>query len=132
VRTILPHTADLRAEIRAPDLVALYAEAAGLVREILVGGSAVAARETRRIALAGGDDSERLFRFVRELLYLADSERFLPAAATLEADEVTVDGEPFDAARHVAERQVKAVTRHGFELERAADGSWRCRMVFDL
>jgi SHS2 domain-containing protein len=131
VRTILPHTADLGAEIAAPELAALYDEGASLLREILVGASPVEARESRRLALVGDDERERLFRFLRELVYLADCERFLPAAVTIAKRVATVAGETFDPSRHVAERQVKALTRHRFELEREK-GGYRCRMVFDL
>lgn len=127
----LDHTADLRAELVAPDFAALLDEAVALVRELLVGDSPVAARTERRFALAGEDEAEQLFRFVRELVYLADSESFLPAAVGVEARAVRVAGERFDPARHGLERQVKAVTRHGLLCERVADG-WRAELVFDL
>jgi SHS2 domain-containing protein len=130
-RSYLAHTADLRARVEAPDLAGLYAEAATLVREIVVGDSPVAPRERRRIALAGDDDGERFFRFLRELVYLYDAEGFLPAAARLAGDAVEVDGEPFDPARHVSERQLKAVTRHRYLFARDAEGC-ASEVVFDL
>lgn len=131
MRTLLAHTADLAAEIGGADLAELYREGTALVREILVAQSVVEPRQARRIALAGDDDGERLFRYLRELVYLADAESFLPAAVSLEGAEATVEGERFDAARHVAQRQLKALTRHQFALTRD-DGGYRCRMVFDL
>lgn len=131
MRTLLAHTADLAAEIGGADLAELYGEGTALVREILVGESPVEPRQTRPIELVGDDDGERLFRYLRELVYLADAEAFLPASVTLAGRVATVAGERFDAARHVAERQVKALTRHRFELVRDAAG-YRCRMVFDL
>ena len=131
MRRLLAHTADLSAEIAAPELAGLYGEAASLLREILVGTSPVSERESRRIELAGDNERERLFRFLRELVYLADSERFLPAAVALGDGFAAVTGERFDPSRHVVERQVKALTRHQFALERENDG-YRCRMVFDL
>jgi SHS2 domain-containing protein len=131
VRRLLAHTADLRAELSAPDFAALSAEAAALVRELCVGASAVEAREERRFALEGGDDAERFFRFVRELLYLADAERFLPAGCTLALGEARVAGERFDPTRHVAERQLKALTRHRYRFERTESGL-AAELVFDL
>lgn len=128
---LLAHTADLRAELVAPDFAALCDEAVLLVRELLVGTSPVAPRQQRCIPLLGDDDAERFFRFVRELLYLADADGFLPAACTLGEREVTVAGEPFDPARHVAERQVKALTRHQYVFEPAA-GGLRAELIFDL
>ena len=128
---LLAHTADLRAELAAPDFAALCAEAVALVRELLVGTSPVVPSVERRVELAGDDEAERFFRFVRELLYLADAERFLPAACAVGTGEVTVAGEPFDSARHRTERQIKALTRHRYLYERDAGGV-RAELLFDL
>jgi len=129
---LLAHTADLRAELTAPDAPSLAREAARLIRELLVGESPVAAREERRIALPAGDDAERFFRYVRELVYLADAERFLPADAEATANGMLVRGERFDPGWHVAERQIKALTRHHYVYERATGGGLRVELVFDL
>ncbi|MCB1009975.1 MAG: archease [Acidobacteria bacterium] len=129
-RTLLAHTADLRAELSAADERALYAEAVALVRELLVGASPVEEREVVRLAPGGDDDAERFFRFVRELVYLADAESFLPASVRLE-DGIRLGGERFDPSRHVVERQIKAVTRHHFEFRSGAEGV-RAELVFDL
>lgn len=131
MRRFLDHTADLRAEIAAADFEALLGEAAALVREILVGASAVEPRAERRIALDAREEGEDLFRFVRELVYLADREAFLPAAARIEGNAAVIAGERFDPGRHVPERQVKAVTRHQYSCAHEADG-WRATLVFDL
>jgi len=129
-RTLLAHTADLRAELAAADERALYAEAVALVREILVGASPVEEREELRVAPEGDDEAERFFRFVRELVYLADAESFLPASVRIDGG-VLLRGERFDPARHVVERQIKAVTRHHFAYRRGAAGL-RAELVFDL
>jgi SHS2 domain-containing protein len=126
---LLDHTADLRASLEAPDFPGLLQSAAELMREILVGESPIRAKEIRRIHLEG-DDEEQLFRFLRELLYLYDTEGFLPARVEV-SEEPTVWGECFDRLRHVAERQLKAVTRHGFRLHRTGD-RWQAEVLFDL
>jgi SHS2 domain-containing protein len=159
----LAHTADLRAALDGTDLASLYQSAADLVHEILVGSSVVASGEERCLAVEGADDGERFFRFVRGLLFLYDSECFLPArvagaggrggrdaggevAASGDVGgdgevaaggdvggdgEVCVYGEPFDAARHASEHQVKAVTRHGYRFERTPAG-YAAELLFDL
>ena len=126
----LPHTADLRARLRGETLPSLYQAGADLVRDILVGGSPVEAREERSFPLEGESDAERFFRFVRELAFLFDAEQFLPATVTLEG-EANVVGETFDPQRHTSERQLKAVTRHGYTFEHDAAG-YRAELVFDL
>jgi SHS2 domain-containing protein len=129
----LAHTADLRAAISGVDLDALHQSAADLVREILVGGSAVTAAQERSFVVEGADDAERFFRFVRELLYLYDCEGFLPARAALAGGgaAVAVRGEPFDPARHASEHQVKALARHGYRFERTGAG-YEAELLFDL
>jgi SHS2 domain-containing protein len=120
---LLAHTADLRAELEAADFDALCAEAVALVREILVGECPVLPRVERRVALEGEAESERFFRFVRELVYLADAEGFLPASCVRSDGGFRVAGEPFDPSRHVAERQIKALTRHQFVYGPSVPGS---------
>jgi SHS2 domain-containing protein len=134
----LPHTADLRAELRGRDRAALYQAAVDLVRDIAVGGDDVEPREVREMTLVG-DDSEALYRFVRELVFALDADGFLPARVELAGPPdtvpgaVRVGGEAFDRARHHVQHQIKAVTRHAYEYGPLRDGSGlRAQIVFDL
>jgi SHS2 domain-containing protein len=84
--------------------------------------------------LDGSGEPERLFRFVRELVYRFDVEAFVPAqveSAGLGDGRVRVLGETFDPARHTPEHQVKALTRHGYRFDRR-DGVLEAELVFDL
>lgn len=127
---LLDHTADVRAEVDGPDTETLYQSAVDLVRHLVVGDSPVEARQVRQLEIDGGDAEERFFRFVRELVYQVDSDGFLPRSVRL-GSPLSVGGELFDATRHEAERQLKAVTRHGYQLESTGDGL-RAELVFDL
>jgi SHS2 domain-containing protein len=127
---ILPHTADLRVAIRAGTLDDLHVAAGAMVRCLLVGDSPVAEREERQLDDGGDEPAERLFRLVRELLFLYDCDGFVPGRV-LPGSPVRVLGEPFDPRRHTPERQLKALTRHGFELCHDAAG-WRAELLFDV
>jgi SHS2 domain-containing protein len=128
---LLPHTADMRARLRAPDLPALYGAAVDLVRDMLVGDSPVLARDVYAVEVPPEvGEGERLFRFVRELLYLFDVEGFIPARMEDEAS-LTVTGESFDPERHTVVHQPKAVTRHGYVFRRTAEGC-EVDLVLDL
>lgn len=127
----LPHTADLRAAVEAVSLDELYASAAALVREVLVGSSPVITRNERLVAWEGGDAAERFFRFVRELLYLYDAEAVIPVSCRLGVEGVVVGWERFDPSHHQSHHQVKALTRHGFVFEERR-GAYRVELVFDL
>jgi SHS2 domain-containing protein len=94
----------------------LYQAAADLVREVVAGGARVEPHCEHRLPLAGTDEADRFFRFVRELLFLHDVEGFLPLQVDLNG-EARVVGEIFDPRRHARERAVKALTRHGYRFE---------------
>ena len=97
------------------------------LRELLVGESPVAPVEERPIDRRGADPTERLIHFLADVLYLYDTERFVPARA----GPAGVLGEPFDPARHTAAREVKAVTHHDATVRRD-DRGLRATLVFDV
>lgn len=115
---LLPHTADIAVELRAPDEAGLREAGVEALRELLVGSSPVHALAERPIEPRGADATERLVHFLGDVLYLYDTERFVPARA----GPAGVLGEPFDPARHVAIREVKAVTHHGAEVQTRPEG----------
>jgi len=123
----VPHTADIAVELVAPDETGLRAAGLDALRELLVGASPVQALEERPIEARGKDPVERLVRFLEEALYLYDAERFVPARAGPSG----VLGEPFDAARHIATREVKAVTYHGVTVHEH-DGRLSATLIFDV
>jgi SHS2 domain-containing protein len=123
----VPHTADVAVELRARNEMGLYQAGVDALRELLVGTSPAAAALERPIALRGADATERLIHFLGDVLYLYDTERFLPVRVSPRG----VSGEPFDPARHEAQREVKAVTHHGARVERD-DGGYRVTIVFDV
>jgi SHS2 domain-containing protein len=138
----LPHTADLKVEITADSLPGVLADAAAVVRELLVGSSQVRPRESRNLAVSGGPggEAELLFAFLRALLELYHNDRFVPAL--LEVGEIAspgaglelagaVRGEPFDPARHEAQPEVKAVTRHDLSVRRHGE-QWVAQVIFDV
>lgn len=132
----LPHTADLRVSIRSPTVVALFQEAADVLRELLVGTARVAEQDERHWAVTGTDRSEVLLAYLQELLFAFATEGFVPARVSIDritafrAEGRTI-GEPFDPDRHEHQPEVKAVTRHGLTVEPEGRG-WRAEIVFDV
>jgi SHS2 domain-containing protein len=132
----LPHTADIKVAIEAASFEELLADATVVVRGLLAGEGSVEPREEHRVTATGADASDVFLRYLQELLYLFDTEGFLPAVADTDrftGDEavVRVAGEPYDPARHEHQPEVKAVTRHGLRVERRAD-TWYTEVVFDV
>jgi len=123
----LPHTADVAVELWAGSEPGLYQAGVDALRELLVGSSPVAPAEERAIEPRGTDLTERLIHFLADVLYLWDTERFLPAMVTASG----VAGERYDPAKHHAQREVKAVTRHAAEVRAGEDG-YRTTIIFDV
>ena len=123
---LVPHTADIAVELVAPDEPGLRAAGIDALRDLLVGSSPVQSLAERPIEPQGRDVAERLVRFLEEALYLY-AEQFVPGRA----GPAGVLGEPFDPARHVALREVKAVTYHGATVRRDSTGL-TATLVFDV
>jgi SHS2 domain-containing protein len=123
---LLPHTADIRLEVRGKDLPELFSTGVTALFSLLTDRRRVRAAETRILVVSGRDLEDRLFLLLREALLLFAADRFLVRSARgrMKPSGVTVEvsGEPFDASRHPAFREIKAVTAHGMAVERTPDG----------
>ncbi len=132
---LLPHTADIRLEVRGRDLPELFATGVTALFSLLTDRRRVRAAETRILEVTGRDLEDRLFLLLREALLLFAADRFLvrsargrmiPSGVTVE-----VSGEPFDSSRHPAFREIKAVTAHGMAVERIP-GGFVARFIVDV
>ena len=133
---LFEHTADLGLRATAPDLASLFAEAAACLLAAMVEDPAgVRALQEARIELAGADREFLLFDWLNELLLRFETERMLFAAFDVQVSDAglsaTARGEPFDPARHVLAREVKAITYH--ELKVIEDGGcWLAEVIVDI
>lgn len=134
-RTI-DHTGDTGITVEAASLEELFAEAARGFTDILTDVSAVSAKEERVIEVAGADREQLLVRFLSELLFLFDTERFLCAETRVEqltekTCRARIRGENLDPQKHPTKTAVKAVTYHGLRV-RETDAGYTATVIFDL
>jgi SHS2 domain-containing protein len=132
----VPHTADVKVEIEALTLEGLLADCVAVVRELVAGDSAVEERIHARFRVATGDPHEVVREFVRFLLDLFNVNAFIPVRLELQSQgaagfAAVVHGETADLARHPQQPEVKALTRHDFQVRRV-DSGWRATLVFDV
>jgi SHS2 domain-containing protein len=133
---IIEHEADAGVRVRAADRPALFAEAARALTDTITDVATVRAVEERRVEAEGVDAADLLVRFLGEVLYLYDVERFLTAEARVEAltersGRFLLRGEPLDPSRHEVKTEVKAVTWHASGLREVLDGV-EADVIFDL
>ncbi len=130
------HTADLGIRVRAAGLDELFAEAArGLFAVMVADLDAVRAEQAVSFDLAADDVEELLHDWLAELLYTFHVRRLVLAefqvAAVGTKLTATARGEPLDLDRHRIEVEVKAITWHGFKVERRGDG-WTAEVIVDI
>src|ERR1700730_9013452 len=124
------HTAELELAIEAASEGEVLEEALDALAELL-GGGGDGRPETRRVVVAASDRPALLAGWLEELVFLAESEGFVPGAVRsmelrddgLEASVSGVIGDPPPL--------VKAVTYHRLAFEPALDG-FVGRVVLDV
>jgi len=128
----IDHTAELELEIEAGSEESVFEYALAAVGELL-GERAGEGRgpATHRVAASAPDRATLLAEWLSELAYLAETEGFVPEAASrLELAgnslEATVAGR-LASPPHL----IKAVTYHRLGMWEES-GAWRARIIFDV
>ena len=124
------HTAELALTIEAPSEDAVFAEALeafGRLVELEQDGEPA----RHEIELTGADRPRLLVDWLEELVYLADTDSFVPDR--VEGLELRDDGLQAVVAGRRAHLDplVQAATYHDLRFERAGD-RWRARIVLDV
>ena len=132
----LSHTGDLGLIVYGRDLPELFTHAAWAMFDQISDATTIRPQQTTTVHLEGTDLADLLVRWLGELLYLYDTQRFMCCTATfstLEATQLvaTAWGEPFDVTRHPVDTEIKAVTYHQIAVEQTTD-RWQARVIFDL
>jgi SHS2 domain-containing protein len=133
-------TADIAFEATGRDLAQLFSDAADATMNVMIDNlDSIEPRETRHIELSNDEIDMLLFDFLQELIYFKDAERLLLRVRDARIDErdekyilkTDAAGETLDTTRHHQRADVKAVTLHGFSVEKQ-DGGWKARVLLDI
>lgn len=119
----------------------LFQAAAQAVIETMVNPATVSASKSQTIERKDADLATLLFDWLADIVYLKDAHAlvFREATAAVRHDPAlgdwqlqgTVVGEPIDQTRHELRADVKAVTKHLYEV-RQEGGRWMARVVLDI
>ncbi|MGE5232057.1 MAG: archease [Deltaproteobacteria bacterium] len=130
---LLEHTGEIVLRVRAPSLNGLFVEAARGLADLCLGGErATPSGDPRTLSLTARDAAALLVDWLNELIYLAETERWV--ALEFEAVEVTPTGLRMRARGARLDRApslVKAATMHGLHLARE-DGMVQADVVLDV
>ncbi|MCI0418337.1 MAG: archease [Acidobacteria bacterium] len=133
---ILDHPADVGIEATGRNLAEAFEQAAAGLMSVILDPASVAVRVSKEVFLEGADQEHLLVKWLTEILYLYDGEKF--AGREFEVVELTENylravarGEPYSRESHVTRVDVKAVTYHQLLVEESGDGG-RVRVFLDI
>ena len=103
---------------------------------VVAGTSKIEPRENRSVELQARDRECLLVRWLTEILYLYDAEKFLTADVKFEILtntllQANLLGELYNASKHELKLDVKAITNHQLKIE-DHDGDWTARVFMDI
>jgi len=133
---VIDHPADLGIEARGSTMTQAFEQAATGLMSVILDLSSLEARVSREVVLEASDLEHLLVRWLAEVLYLYDGEKFVSrefSVSQLRQDSLlaTVLGETFAAEKHITRLDVKAVTYHQLVVEET-DTVSRIRVFLDI
>jgi SHS2 domain-containing protein len=124
------HTGEEQLEIEAPTPAAVLAEAVEAFGRAIELDPSAGDPAKHEVRVAGPDLETLLVDLLQELVFLAETDGFVPDGAELELVDSTVEG-TVRGRRTQVRQLVKAATYAGLRFER--DGAtWRARVVLDV
>ncbi len=132
----ISHTADLGLWVEADTAEELFEAAALALAELMFRGPRQGLVEWRPFEARAGEPAELLVEWLAEVVYLADGEDRLVAAAQVdELGPTRLAGRlgviPLDPACHQPNEPVKAVTYHQARVSQEK-GRWRAQVLLDV
>jgi SHS2 domain-containing protein len=124
------HTAEIELAVDAASREAVFVEAAEALAELISLGRDGEQR-SHRVAIDAADLGALLVEWLEELIFLADTESFVPERVDdLRLDETSLSA-TLVGRRGPVEPLVKAATYHGLRFA-PNDGVWQARVVLDV
>ena len=135
----LDHTADVFFVARGNILKELFEQCALAVEETMVNLEKVKPGHQEKILVEAKKVDGLLFDFLDELLFFKDYKQLVFSRFEIEIKEAdgkfelvcTAHGEKIDFSKHEPKVDVKAITRHLFEVKQDEKG-WKAQVLIDI
>jgi SHS2 domain-containing protein len=137
---MLDHTADVGFELGAPTLEALFDEAHRALLLTVFERPPEEGGGCESVRLCAPDLETLLVRWINELVFLIQSEGFVPARVDVRVEEsggggfsleAGLSGAPLDLEAHGWQGEIKSATFHGLEVTHGGEG-WRAQVILDV
>ncbi len=136
----IDHTGDVGLRITADTVPQLFERAATGMFSVLTDLNAVHPTDATAVSVEGRDREALMVRWLSDLNYHHTVHNRLFCAFSVDDIAPTADGlrlsatatgEALDPARHTVHTEIKAITFHGMEIRKTADG-WTVQVIFDM
>ncbi|MBW2251567.1 MAG: archease [Deltaproteobacteria bacterium] len=133
---LIDHTADFGIHVFGSDLKGLFTNAAKAMFDQITIVKDLQPEKELKIHVTGSDWPDLMINWLRELLYLwTGKERLVGKVNIFSISEyelsATVKYDTYNPDRHVITNDIKAVTYHQIQVNRAENG-WDSRIIFDV
>jgi len=133
---ILEHPSDLGIEAYGATMAETFRNAARGLMSVIAGTSVIEPEEERSISIIGLDRENLFVRWLTEILFLYDAEKFLTTDVTFAIINdtsllATILGQKYDATKHELMLDVKAITYHKLKIEKI-ENNWTARVFVDI
>ena len=113
-----------------------FRNAARGLMSVIAGTSVIEPEEERSISIIGLDRENLFVRWLTEILFLYDAEKFLTTDVTFAIIDdtsllATILGQKYDATKHELMLDVKAITYHKLMIEKI-ENNWTARVFVDI
>jgi SHS2 domain-containing protein len=133
-------TAEIAFEAYGKDYSELFENAAYAIEKITVSPDSVSPETEKTIRLEAESIDDLLFSFLEELVFLKDAEQLVFSRIRCVVDEeggqwmmeARLEGETIDTQKHELDADIKAVTKHLFEVKHPKDNTYSCKVVVDV
>ena len=130
------HTADMGLRVYARDLPELFKESALGMFSLIAPLEQFKSQDALDVLLQAENLEELLWKWLRELHYLFSTQKLIFVSFDFsELSEkivwATCWGQYFDPQKHQSDREIKAVTHHGFKVEKEGN-RWKAEVIFDI
>jgi len=130
----ISHTADVKIQIRAPTLEALFSDACDALMQVIYGTSRKGILK-KDIAITSQDIDSLLLDFLSEVLFVSEVEAIVFSKADVHIDGTNLyaelEGEPFNRQKHAKGTEVKGISYSGLLIRHDANG-FMVEILFDV
>ncbi len=127
----IEHTADWALKVWAPDLNALFEQAAAGMYALMEASLQPGSRQVHELSLQAADSETLLVSFLEELLYHTEQHDIGFERIEVEINELTLTARLWAAPILSRRKEIKAVTFSNLEIRQAEDGV-TTQIVFDV